>query len=486
MFITHLEPLQPKTAITDDLIYSRRWWIIQPARKAASISLNITFLAVERGFDAVTVFACPNGKCKEIQWYSDYELELQHYDEWNGDPIPFYSKNVKCNSLTVNTDELRIRFTSDGQLAGFKDTNPIYKGFSSAYWSSPSNVDEEHVGCPNVNTTLSGTEGSVFAFDDDCDINVVRNVFPDFWAESETRGCAHNSGEACSVFGRGQSKWWIISPPKQPGDKIFIAFREVILDDNLDVLSIYTRTNNVTTKETSLTGASPFSYHKAEKCTGCMSSCGLYVGAAGNILEWSNQTRNGRSTCVWIIDAASLGFLYLYLDFEVEMLRGTDQMTITRCWRSDSSCQRRTRVLSPYRPGSFYSETGIIKITWNSAGHGSYQGFQASWTGVCKSDPEITPSGRLSPKPVNQDYRCVWTIAQASAQAVTVDFTYLAGRVSVYSGTTSLYWDPRNDELLGHASSDNNQTTFTSDTGILHIKKVICCQHALLNTPSRT
>ncbi len=413
------------------------------------------------------MFACPNGKCKEIQWYSDYDLELEHYGL--AGTIPFYSENVKCNSLTVNTDELRIRFTSDGQLAGFEDTNPTYKGFSAAYWSSPSSADEEHVGCPQANTTLSGTEGSVFAFEANKFTNDRDLWYPFwiFWYEFENRGCAGNSGEACSVFGRGQSKWWIISPPKEPGDKIFVAFREVILDDNLDVLNIYTRTNNVTTKEASLTGANPFSHHKAEKCTGCMSSCGLYVGAAGTILEWSNQTRNGKSTCVWIIDVASLGFKDLSLVFEAEMLRETDRMTITAC--RDSRCQRVFEwELSPYRPGNFYSETGVIKITWNSDGYGSYQGFQASWTGLCKSDPEITPSGRLSRKHLPQGYPCVWTIAPTSAQNVTVDFTYLAGGALVYSGS-SLIWDPENDELLGHANSDNNQTTFSSDTGMVHI-----------------
>jgi hypothetical protein len=111
-----------------------RWWIIHPEQPTRSIGLNMTFLAVERCFDIVSIFSCPDGKCQKLKDYSDYDLQRK---KKLSKTLKYFGNNVECNSLHVNTNELRIRFTSDASLVEQSEISaaPKYKGFSAVYWS---------------------------------------------------------------------------------------------------------------------------------------------------------------------------------------------------------------------------------------------------------------------------------------------------------------------------------------------------------------
>ena len=168
---------------------------------------------VERGFDIVTIWSCPAGKCSELKRFSDYDLQKMTFYE--GKTFDYYDNNVRCGSLVVNTNELRISFTSDGPLV--EDKNPKYKGFSAIYWSSPDEAAEERPGCAGHNITLSNAAGSIYAADslqlypDGMDKAVSRYGRPDFEAEFRNRKCGTDGSHDCTEIARGESRWWILS-----------------------------------------------------------------------------------------------------------------------------------------------------------------------------------------------------------------------------------------------------------------------------------
>ena len=49
--------------------FTDRTWIIRPSGQVRSITFNMTFLAIEKGFDFVIVSSCPDGKCSEVYRY---------------------------------------------------------------------------------------------------------------------------------------------------------------------------------------------------------------------------------------------------------------------------------------------------------------------------------------------------------------------------------------------------------------------------------
>ncbi len=272
---------------------------------------------MERGFDIVTIFSCPQGgDCKEVKKYSDYHLQTEAVDENN--KVYYFWHEVKCGSLTVNSEELRIRITSDGPLSQDSPdqlradgATLKYKGFSAVYWSSKSTANEELLGCANLNATLQGTSGIVYAvyiqqlapdgisnlgFDD-----LAPYGTPSFRQEFLRRDCMSAQEKACSILSRGESRWWVISPPKDHQDsRIVVAFRDIILDDNLDVLKVFSRKNNVMTEEARITGLNPFRCHYAMKCTQCSTPCRKFSGASGSISEWAGEEGTERD-CTWVI-----------------------------------------------------------------------------------------------------------------------------------------------------------------------------------------
>ena len=77
--IHHLSPVSLifLPCFDTNLLCCCRWWIIKPKdTKVKSISFNITFLAIERGFDFITVFSCPGGLCTEVARYSDHDATI--------------------------------------------------------------------------------------------------------------------------------------------------------------------------------------------------------------------------------------------------------------------------------------------------------------------------------------------------------------------------------------------------------------------------
>ncbi len=424
------------------------------------MSLNVTFLGVEPGFDTVTIFSCPNGQCREITEYSDYDTGVEYFAEKDEYGF-YYGNNVSCNTVTVNTNELRIRFTSDGPLPNVKG---VYKGFSAVYLSMPLPVQAEVIGCLRANKTLTEVEGSIFAMTSDNNVLPISST-PTFWEESQRRKCGDEGDEQCHIFARRESQWWTISPLKGNGahfpKNIFIAFREMILEDSLDVVNIYTRTNNVTKKETSISGYSPYRAHSAVKCTGCINSCSVLVGASGSISEWSEQDGDGKASCTWVIDVRSLGFKGLSLSFQMPLQ--TSGLRVSSCF--DRLCEDADKESSL----SGYYQSPIIKISYDTD---SKAGFNVSWQGLCNLHPETDSTGSLIqmgswPKA----FSCIYTIAPRSAQDVTIEFFSIQTNheILVYSGT-SLEFNAQNDSLLGSLNSSSSaQTTLSSQTGIMHV-----------------
>jgi hypothetical protein len=148
-----------------------RVWVIKPAGEVRSIKLVMTFLAVERGFDYVTISSCPGGKCTEVYKYSDWKRStccswfkaLPNANQIN--TVTYFTNQVDCNEIVVNTNQLEVRFISDGPNPKDTDTKTsklVYEGFSASYLASAQAVTSESIGCAAANKTLTGLEGSVY------------------------------------------------------------------------------------------------------------------------------------------------------------------------------------------------------------------------------------------------------------------------------------------------------------------------------------
>jgi hypothetical protein len=430
-----------------------RWWIIRPEGDVASIGLNITFLSVERGYDVVTIFSCPSGHCQQLIQYSDHDLTEVWYNA--KDVLYYYGDKVKCNSVLVNTDELRIRFTSDGKLYSDgellqdaeKPDSFSYTGFSAAYWSSQSPVDKEVIGCPKQNITYSEMEGSIFAVDS-------RQLFPvkvvnssasihelyfdtsAFETEYSRRQCLSASERDCTMVARGESKWWILSPilpsDASRASKIVVAFHKLVLDDSLDVLNIYTRNQGITTKMASLSGINPFVGSSVVKCRGCSSGCHKYIGASGTFSELSEDGAD----CMWLIDTSSQ---YMMLKLKFVSSASTDYFSVTSCsGSSEVTCseqEQQIAVENSHEERKLVFSGPMTRIKYKSQGPG-VRGFELSWQTVCPSKPYTASSGHLLEEAFYYaHYYCVYKIVPASASSVTINFTNISGfQASVYDG----------------------------------------------------
>jgi hypothetical protein len=468
---------------------------MRPAvKQTASISLNITFLSVERGFDFVTIFACPDGVCRELKKYSDYDLRTEMFprtDEFSPQvTLKYFGDSVQCGSIVVNTNELRIQFTSDGESI----EDPIegapsalkYTGFTAAYWSSPHAAAEEQIGCPERNYTFREAQGSVFAVDKQQVLphglsSSSEFISQPFRSQFWDRFC-HDQGYSdplwCTVVARGQSPWWIIAPPKPaPGTvhKIVLAFRDVFLEDSMDILHVYTSTNNVTKKETTVSGMNPFRGHMAIKCTGCSIGCSRYTGATGVLEETAQELYDQKRNCVWIIDAASAGYAYVHVSFDHSFDTGAGHTIVEAC--HDTMCHSKSSIVDfpcdytgAALPSMIVSPTGIIKLSF--ASDGGSAGFRATWAGACPYNAYTSPSGTLTdgwggsyPAWTQCDYK----IFPVGATSVTVNFTYVEflsdwDQVDVFSGVYEQLRYVRTDHL-GVVSASSDQFVFTSNTG---------------------
>jgi hypothetical protein len=297
--------------------FTDRTWIIRPSGLVRSITFNMTFLAIEKGFDFVIVSSCPDGKCSEIYRYSDRKVVmccswfdyLPRKTDETYKKIEYFSDEVDCNRISINTNEIRVRFVTDGPTP--RDIDPsnknlVYQGFSAAYEAYETLI-QESIGCPAFNKTLTDTQGSVASIADWI-IPWQASGEYDYWENTYTgmnnymfqgnppprnptadvlykefmtyngRDCVpryeyiHEYGwtddqtfqqDCGDVFGRGQTKWWRIKP-EIPADevteatKIELIFHGLVLEDGLDELTLYTCKGGKCEELRSISGAYPF------------------------------------------------------------------------------------------------------------------------------------------------------------------------------------------------------------------------------------
>jgi hypothetical protein len=489
----------------------RRLWVIRPQGLVRSIALNVTFLSLERGFDTLTVLSCPGGgPCRELKQYSDYDMREIQFTETNVGR--YFSDYVECASIHVNTDELHLRFTSDGVFPkDFDAPAPLkYMGFAAVFLASSEPVAREVIGCVDENTTLTAQRGSIFAADvrqtkttafepglldywhwyhDLQMYHVTRFGSRAFAEEYVRRQCDTDPpGPECTHIRRGQSKWWVISPSRSiPGlvapTRIGLALRDAVLEDALDVLDIYTRTGGVTTKVTSLTGMSPLrgraSYvpHALSPCSGCLAQCRRFTAATGKISNWYGDSGYPNlANCTWIIDTGSSRSVTITFDkFLTE--EGGDIVTIEAC--EDALCDRVAEVaqLSGNLTNMSYTAfSSFVKLTFKSDHETQSAGFEASWVANCRYAPSVTltaVSGSFSDGWEGSypgTALCGWIIAPPSAHTVTVDFSMLAIAETDYVYARACHdRECRSTNNTQYMSVADAVMSYTSDTGIVQV-----------------
>jgi hypothetical protein len=264
------------------------------------------------GFDFVVVYSCPDGRCSEVYRYSDRKIVmccswfdyLKYEEDIDYKHIEYFSNEVDCNHVALNTNEVRVRFISDGPVP--RDIDPVnknlvYQGFSASYASSSAPL-QESIGCAPSNRTLSEVQGSILSVtdwiipwsaasymdwsEDGINSNYLKQGSPfpyntdndvmyyelqngrncpwryiyqqDYGYEDDTY--EHECGD---TFGRGQTKWWNIKPRVTAAEadeprKIELIFHELVLEDSLDVLTIYTCKSGRCQELRKISGAYPF------------------------------------------------------------------------------------------------------------------------------------------------------------------------------------------------------------------------------------
>jgi hypothetical protein len=254
----------------------------------------MTFLAVERGFDFVTIYSCPDGTCKEVQKYSDFKrsrcCDWFAWFWYNVEQVEGFTDEVECRLLVLNTNEIRVRFTSDGPAPRDGDiatSKLVYKGFSAAYVASSLPVQAETIGCEGDSVEhMTGLEGTIIATiawygpwlaSDKNDAKKEGYPPPHYFDQTDPlekevkyHGCDQSqspwwqpSSPPCYYFRRGDVKWWHIVPDKtldiaKSPMGIKLMFHSVALEDGLDELSIFTCNDGECTEVQTISGSYPF------------------------------------------------------------------------------------------------------------------------------------------------------------------------------------------------------------------------------------
>jgi hypothetical protein len=370
-----------------------------------SIGLNITFLALERGFDVLTVYTCPGGGgCKELKRYSDHDLQKLAFDKKN---LYFFDSNVQCPTIIVNSNEVRLKFTSDGPLPKNPDVpaSVLYKGFSAVYWTFKQEQSEA-IGCFLQNASLTESQGSIFAVDDaqmlttgvlgqswlkyhQIDMPQISKYGMTKYKEEYQKRCLtkRTGSGACDTFGRQQSRWWKISPKGRKGQGIALAIREVVLEDSLDTLTIYSRMNDTVSKVSTISGLSPFRNHDVLRCSKCATACATQTGASGTITEKASAEKKD-VYCTWILDAATqpLGYKYLVISFSQFTLK-SNFVTIETCMdKACISASDKFQVVSAdtLAAAPYISRTGMARVLFSSQKVARSENFKLEWKGICK------------------------------------------------------------------------------------------------------
>jgi hypothetical protein len=410
------------------------------------------------------VFSCEPGgvSCKTLRHYSDHDLQEKNYG--NNKVLYYFDINVLCGSIRVNAKELHLRFTSDGPVPKNPDVpaSVVYTGFHAVYWTSSAPLTEEWVGCPPQNKTLTTTQGSIFAADTmqisstavssqsgakwlqhhGISLSNTSKYGTTLFKEEYVKRCVNKRGGECDNFGRQQSKWWIISPkeststkqqaarsPKSSSKSIVLAIRDLVLEDSLDVLSIYARTNTTVQKVKTISGLSPLKNHGALRCSKCQ--CKTKVGASGTITDKRTSKTFGID-CTWVINTREIGFKYLMINTASSVLKQPTAVAVETCM--DQACglvSERSYMRGDATSGVFMTRTGVARLFFAPASFGADENLKIDWKGLCRDPPVIFKEtiGSFDDgwETAYLEYaNCQWIIAPENADNLTVTFTDLA------------------------------------------------------------
>jgi hypothetical protein len=448
----------------------------------------------------LTVYSCPGGaQCKELKRYSDHALQKLAL---GGKLLYYFDSTVKCNTIFANTNEIRLRFTSDGPAVKNNDipSSVMYKGFSAVYVSSPVE-QKEQTGCPLQNITLTINQGSIFAVDTTQieSTSVTSGQADTQWLQHHQIGmtdtsrygtttfkqeyvkrCQARRGGACYLFERQESRWWIISPKTQAAQTtqtFALAFRDLILEDSLDVLTVYARVNGVVSKVNTFSGLSPVRNHEVMKCSKCNTDCKTLAGRTGSVSERAAQ-KTTDVACTWIITAIPTRHKYLVISASSFNLKSSNRISIESCM--EGTCLSVSDKFDVFgyegyklTDSSFTSRTGIVKISFNPSYLEKDEGFKLDWRGMCKDPPEYFKKNEDALDDGWTDeypelISCSWIISPEDAANVTINFAEVAmvgprDKISVEACYESRC---QNKDLLG-SLQQYTTGTFTSGTGII-------------------
>jgi hypothetical protein len=332
----------------------------------------------------------------------------------------------------------------------------MYKGFNAVYFSSPTEQAEQ-TGCPVQNLTLTTAQGSIFAVDTtQIESTSVTGQSDTQWLQHHQIGmsnisrygttafkqeyakrCQARRGGACHTFERQESRWWIISPRQQAQttQTFALTFRDLILEDGLDVLTVYARVNGAVSKVNTFSGLSPIRNHEVKKCSKCKTDCKTLSGSAGSVSERAAQ-KTTDVACAWIITAVPTRYKYVAISASSFALKQQNRISIETCM--DATCvsvSDKFDVLGyegyKLTENSYTSRTGIVKLSFSTSYLEKDEGFKVDWKGMCKDPPEhfkknedFFEDGWTNEYP--ELISCSWIISPEDAMNVTVNFTNVA------------------------------------------------------------
>jgi hypothetical protein len=177
-----------------------------------------------------------------------------------------------------------------------------------------------------------------------------------------------SEGSDCYTINRGDSRWWVIKPTKPTGVTapmtILLTLRDFVLDDNLDKVTVYTRTGGVASKQMTLTGLRPYKLTQNKTtCELCSTPCRRHIADSGTI-EYPPTPGSVKQTCMWIIETSQTAVFVNSI-----IAQGlNDTFVIESCF--DYDCQS-TALFNPMQPASWSgpSLAPIIRVTYT---HGTY------------------------------------------------------------------------------------------------------------------
>ena len=134
-------------------------------------------------------------------------------------------------------------------------------------------------------------------------------------------------------------------------------------------------------------------------CTGCGSTCDLFIAASGTISDGSGSSSyTNNALCEWVIAPVIISVITLrFTEFRTQPNK--DYVRVYQCL--ELACSNQTLLAelagSYSTTQSVTSTTGFMKVVFTSDNSGTSDGFTASWTSVSHIVLYIVPLYVASP-----------------------------------------------------------------------------------------